>query len=113
MTTVPERDPKLAGMEYTNSIHVKALFYVDHNEVKSYSDLIDFFTSRIEFIKQYERDGWIFEHEQSCDWIHFSHSDRNVVIEELGLESVLCEEQSFLEQIEEEEQAEAEAASKS
>ena len=110
MTTIPERHPKLEGMTYVNSIPVKALFYVDNDRVKSYADLVDFFASRIECIKQYERDGWVFDHEQSNDWIHFVHSDRDVAIEELGVEYVLDDEQSFLEHIEEEEKAEAEAA---
>ena len=92
-------------MEYTHSIPVKALFSVYSEKVKTFTDLIAFLNSKIDYIKELEAAGWKFDYEQSCDWLHFTHTNRSIALEELGEDGVYFEEENYLSCLKEEEEA--------
>lgn len=108
--TIPDRDPRIGEMDYLNAIPVKALFGVWGDDVRTYSDLIQYLEGKIDYIRDLERDGWEFDWQQSRDWLIFHHSDRTVAIDHLGLENVLDDEQQLIEAMEEEEEAALQAA---
>ena len=94
-TSLVERPTSSEVVYYTNPVPVKYLFGVNNDTVKNYKDLFNSFEDSISYIKELEKNGWEYDWEQSDQWLHFSHTDRNVAIAELGIDTVLEQEQNW------------------